>query len=118
LRLDEAMNPMAMFVTGIYGKPLPAQNGAPFRMIVPWKYGYKSPKSIAAIEFTAKQPSTFWNDFAPKEYGFYSNIDPGKPHPRWSQEVEQLIPTGEARKTQLYNGYEKWVGPMYRGSEY
>jgi methionine sulfoxide reductase catalytic subunit len=118
LRLDEAMNPMAMFVTGIYGKPLPAQNGAPFRVIVPWKYGYKNPKSIVKIEFTAKKPPTFWNDFASSEYGFYSNIDPGKPHPRWSQAQEQLIPNGEIRKTELYNGYAKWVGALYKGNEY
>jgi sulfoxide reductase catalytic subunit YedY len=118
LRIDEARNPMAMFVTGIYGKPLPAQNGAPFRVIVPWKYGYKNPKSIVTIEFTAKQPQTFWNDFAPKEYGFYSNIDPSKPHPRWSQELEQLIPDGEVRKTQIYNGYGKWVAGLYNGKEY
>ncbi len=117
LRMDEAMNPMAMFVTGIYGKPLPAQNGAPFRAITPWKYGYKNPKSIVTIEFTASQPHTFWNDFAAKEYGFYSNINPGKPHPRWSQEMETLIPNGEPRKTQIYNGYAKWVGAMYRGDE-
>ena len=118
LRMDEAMNPLAMFVTGIYGKPLPAQNGAPFRVIVPWKYGYKNPKSIVKIEFTAKQPKTFWNDFSASEYGFYSNVNPDKPHPRWSQAMEQLIPNGETRKTQLYNGYGQWVSPLYKGNEY
>ncbi len=118
LRLDEAMNPMAMFVTGIFGKPLPAQNGAPFRVIVPWKYGYKNPKSIVKIEFTAKQPPTFWNDFAVSEYGFYSNVNPARPHPRWSQEMEQSIPNGEARKTEIYNGYGNWVAGLYKGNEY
>lgn len=118
LRLDEAMNPMAMFVTGIFGKPLPAQNGAPFRVIVPWKYGYKNPKSIVTMEFTKDQPHTFWNDSAKTEYGFYSNIDPSKPHPRWSQAMEQLIPTGDVRKTQIYNGYGKYVASLYDGKEF
>jgi len=118
LRMDEANNPLAMFVTGLYGKPLPTQNGAPFRVIVPWKYGYKNPKSIVTMEFIAKQPRTFWNDVAPTEYGFYSNVDPGKPHPRWSQAMEQLIPNGENRQTQLYNGYQKWVAGLYNGKEF
>jgi sulfoxide reductase catalytic subunit YedY len=118
LRMDEAMNPLAMFVTGMYGKPLPAQNGAPFRVIVPWKYGYKSPKSIATIEFTAKQPKTFWNETAPSEYGFYSNVNPKKPHPRWSQAQEKVIPRMELRPTLMYNGYEKWVAEMYTGKEF
>ncbi len=118
LRLDEAMNPLALFVTGVYGKPLPAQNGGPFRVITPWKYGYKSPKSIVKIEFTKNEPPTFWNALQSSEYGFYSNVDPGKPHPRWSQAVEQLIPTGERRKTLLYNGYEKYVAGLYNGKEF
>ncbi len=118
LRMDEAMNPLALFVTGIYGKPLPTQNGAPFRVIVPWKYGYKNPKSIVSIEFVAKQPRTFWNDTVPTQYGFFSNVNPKKPHPNWSQAFEKLIPRMELVPTQLYNGYEKWVGAMYTGKEY
>lgn len=118
LRMDEAMHPLALFVTGIYGKPLPTQNGAPFRAILPWKYGYKSPKSIVKIEFVASQPGTFWNDAQPKEYGFFSNVNPGKPHPRWSQEMEQLIPNGDVRKTEIYNGYGEWVSRLYNGNEH
>lgn len=118
LRMDEAMNPLAMFVVGMYGKVLPKQNGAPLRAIVPWKYGYKSPKSIARIEFAAEQPATFWNKSVPKEYGFYSNVNPGRPHPRWSQAVERLIPTMERVPTQLYNGYGKWVEGLYQGNEF
>ena len=118
LRMDEAMNPLAMMVTGLYGKPLPKQNGAPIRVIVPWKYGYKNPKSIVTIEFTAKQPRTFWNDSQPSEYGFYSNVNPKKPHPRWSQATEKVIPNMEVRPTLLYNGYEKWVAGLYNGKEF
>jgi methionine sulfoxide reductase catalytic subunit len=118
LRIDEAMNEMALFVTGIYGKPLPKQNGAPFRLITPWKYGLKSIKSIVEIEFTKRQPPTLWNQVAGTEYGWYSNVNPKKPHPRWSQAMEKLIPTGEQRPTQLYNGYEKFVGSLYNGNEF
>ena len=118
LRLDEAMNPLALFVTGLYGKPLPKQNGSPIRVIVPWKYGYKNPKSIVTIEFAAKQPRTFWNDSQPSEYGFYSNVNPKKPHPRWSQAMEKVIPNMEVRPTLLYNGYEKWVAGLYNGKEF
>jgi sulfoxide reductase catalytic subunit YedY len=109
--MDEAMNPLCFMVTGLYGKPLPKQNGAPIRMVLPWKYGYKSAKSIVKIEFIAKEPDTFW-------HGFYSNVDPAKPHPRWSQRTEKLIPDMERRPTQPYNGYEKWVAGMYNGKEY
>ncbi len=118
LRMDEAMNPLAMFVTGIYGKPLPKQNGAPFRVITPWKYGYKSPKSIVKIEFVAKQPPTLWNQLNSREYGFYSNVNPKVPHPRWSQSYDIMIPSGERRPTLLYNGYEKYVASLYNGSEH
>jgi len=117
LRMDEAMNPLAFVVTGMYGKPLYKQNGAPIRMIVPWKYGYKSGKSIVRFEFVKKQPATLWNSLQPNEYGFYSNVNPDKPHPRWSQKIEQFIPTMERRPTLLYNGYEKWVAGMYNGKE-
>jgi sulfoxide reductase catalytic subunit YedY len=118
LRMDEAMNPLALLTTGMYGKPLYKQNGAPIRMIVPWKYGYKSIKSIVKIEFVKKQPSTLWNTLQPGEYGFYSNVNPNKPHPRWSQQLEQFIPTMERKKTLLYNGYEQWVAKLYDGKEY
>lgn len=118
LRMDEAMNPLTLVVTGIYGKTLPAQNGAPVRIVAPWKYGFKSPKSIVRIEFTAKRPATFWNDTVPTQYGFFSNVNPKKPHPNWSQAHEKVIPGGELRPTLLYNGYEKWVAPMYTGKEY
>ena len=118
LRLDEAMNPLAMFVTGMYGKPLPTQNGAPFRVIVPWKYGYKNPKSLVTIDVGAKHPKTFWNESQPGEYGFYSNVNPNKPHPRWSQAQERVLPTGDRRPTLLYNGYEKQVASLYTGKEF
>jgi methionine sulfoxide reductase catalytic subunit len=117
LRIDEAMNPLALVVTGLYGKPLPKQNGAPVRIITPWKYGYKSIKSIVEINFTDKQPSTFWNRLQPAEYGFYSNVNPKKPHPRWSQASEKVIPTMERRPTLPYNGYEQFVASLYNGRE-
>ena len=118
LRMDEAMNPLTLMVTGMYGKALPKQNGAPVRMVLPWKYGYKSPKSIVKIEFVGKEPPTFWNKVAPTEYGFYSNVNPHKPHPRWSQATERVIPDGERRETLMYNGYEKYVAAMYNGKEF
>ena len=118
LRLDEAANELTMLVTGVYGKPLPVQNGAPIRLIVPWKYGFKSIKSIVRIEFTAKRPRTFWNDVQPREYGFYANVDPARPHPRWSQATEKVIPNMEVRRTLPYNGYGEWVAEMYTGKEY
>ncbi len=114
LRMDEAMNPLTMVVTGIYGKPLPKQHGAPLRIIVPWKYGYKSPKSIVKIEFVAAQPKTLWETLAPDEYPFESNVDPDKPHPRWSQENERVIDTGDYVPTQKYNGYGKYVAELYK----
>jgi len=117
LRMDEAMHPLAFCVVGMYGKILPKQNGAPFRIAIPWKYGYKSPKSIEKIEFVAKEPGTFWNQLQPSEYGFYSNVNPKKPHPRWSQAVEQVIPRMERRPTLPYNGYEAEVGGLYNGKE-
>lgn len=117
LRLDEARHPLAFVVVGSYGHALPMQHGAPWRLALPWKYGYKSPKSVAEIEFTKKQPHTFWNDITPGEYGFYSNCDPSKPHPRWSQEWEQDIGTGETRATLPYNGYGGEVGSLYTGKE-
>lgn len=117
LRLDEAYNEMAFVAVGIYGHAMPMQHGAPWRIVMPWKYGYKSPKTIVRIELTAEQPPTFWHDLQPPEYGFYSNVNPDKPHPRWSQAVEEDIGTLEKRPTELYNGYAAQVGSLYDGSE-
>ncbi|MEM7052699.1 MAG: protein-methionine-sulfoxide reductase catalytic subunit MsrP [Acidobacteriota bacterium] len=116
LRLDEARHPLAFVVVGSYGHALPMQHGAPLRLALPWKYGYKSPKSIVRIEFTKKRPGTFWNDLQPSEYGFFSNVDPGKPHPRWSQAEETDIGTRDVRRTLLYNGYPE-VADLYNGKE-
>ena len=114
LRLDEAMNDLAFVATGLYGRGLPKQNGAPIRLVVPWKYGYKSIKSIVRITLVKGQPPTFWNTLSPQEYGFLSNVDPGVPHPRWSQEMEWLIPDSANQvPTQKYNGYEALVGHLY-----
>ena len=118
LRIDEAMNPLTLVVTGLYGKPLPKQNGAPIRIVLPWKYGFKSAKSLVKIEFVKSQPATFWNKLQADEYGFYANVNPKKPHPRWSQAVEREIPTMERRPTLPYNGYEKYVAAMYKGGEW
>jgi methionine sulfoxide reductase catalytic subunit len=114
LSLQEASNELAFLVTGVYGHALPKQHGAPIRLATPWKYGYKSIKSIVRMELVEKQPKTFWNDIAPDEYGFVSNVDPDKPHPRWSQATERLVDTGERIPTQLYNGYGKWVADLYK----
>ncbi len=113
LTLEEATNELVLLTTGIYGHALPKQHGAPIRLIVPWKYGYKSIKSIVSIEFTKRRPPTFWNDVAPREYGFLSNVNPEVPHPRWSQASERLIDTGERVPTQAYNGYGDYVGHLY-----
>lgn len=113
LRIDEAMNPLALFVTGIYGKPMPKQHGAPIRAVVPWKYGYKSIKSIVKIEFVDKQPSTLWETLAPDEYPFESNVNPDVPHPRWSQATERIIDTGSRARTKMYNGYGDYVAKLY-----
>ena len=111
LRLDEAMHDLTFMATGIFGEPLPKQNGAPLRLVVPWKYGYKSIKSIVKIEFTNRQPKTLWNALAPREYPFESNVDPGVPHPRWSQASERLIGPNPVRiKTIKYNGYPQVAG--------
>ena len=113
LRLDEANNELCFMATGLYGKAIPRQNGAPMRLVVPWKYGYKSIKSIVRIEFLAEQPNTFWNDLAPNEYGFESNVDPDVPHPRWSQAQERLLTTQEQVETLKYNGYGEFVASLY-----
>ena len=113
LTLAEAMNELTLLVTGIYGHILPKQHGAPVRLITPWKYGFKSIKSIVSIEFTDKQPRTFWNTLAPREYDLDANVNPKVPHPRWSQATERLIDTGERLPTQLYNGYGEYVAHLY-----
>jgi methionine sulfoxide reductase catalytic subunit len=113
LTLAEAMNELTLATLGIYGHELPKQNGAPFRVVVPWKYGYKGPKSVVRIELVESRPHTFWNDQQPGEYSFESNVDPGKPHPRWSQARERSIDGGPQRATRLYNGYAEWVAALY-----
>lgn len=118
LRMDEARHDLAFVVVGSYGHALPMQHGAPWRLALPWKYGYKSPKSIVRIEFTEERPATFWNQTTPREYGFFSNVEPHKPHPRWSQAREHDIGTNEDRDTLLYNGYAEQVAGMYDGNEF
>ncbi len=113
LTMAEAMNELTLMAVGMYGHPLPKQNGAPLRLVVPWKYGFKSIKSIVKIEFIAEQPRTFWNSNRPREYDFSANVDPGVRHPRWSQATERMIDTGERRKTLMYNGYGEWVAGLY-----
>ena len=123
LRIDEAMHPLAFLATGLYGKPLPQQNGAPLRLVVPWKYGFKSIKSIVAIEFVEKRPRTAWNDLQPSEYGFFANVNPDVDHPRWSQKTERRI-AGTGSKlfadripTRLFNGYAEQVAGLYAGMD-
>ena len=113
LTLEEATSPLALMVTGIYGQALPRQNGAPLRLIVPWKYGYKNIKSIVRVIFTDSQPTTFWNTIQPAEYTFQSNVDPDVPHPRWSQAEEWLIPGRDRIPTMKYNGYGEYVADLY-----
>ncbi|MGQ0604208.1 MAG: protein-methionine-sulfoxide reductase catalytic subunit MsrP [Anaerolineales bacterium] len=117
LTIDEAMNPLATMATGLYGKPLPPQNGAPIRLVVPWKYGFKSIKSIVKIELTDTQPSTLWNTLASNEYGFYSNVNPEVDHPRWSQGTERRIGELGRRKTLKFNGYDSQVAALYEGMD-
>ncbi len=114
LTIDEAMNELAFIATGIYGKPLAKQHGAPIRLVVPWKYGFKSCKSIVRITLTDKQPATFWNTLAPHEYGFTANVNPEVPHPRWSQATEWMLPSQATRyETVIYNGYGDYVAKLY-----
>jgi methionine sulfoxide reductase catalytic subunit len=120
LRLDEAMHPLALIAFGMYGQTLPAQNGAPLRLVVPWKYGFKSAKSIVRIRFSEKQPSTAWQKSNPGEYGFYSNVNPERDHPRWSQKTERRL--GEEifsrrRPTLMFNGYAEQVASLYTGMD-
>jgi sulfoxide reductase catalytic subunit YedY len=121
LRLDEAMHPLTLLAFGMYGEVLPKQNGAPLRLVVPWKYGFKSAKSIVKIRFTEKQPATAWNQAAPQEYGFYSNVNPAVDHPRWSQATERRLGEdgllAKRRKTLPFNGYETQVAALYAGMD-
>jgi sulfoxide reductase catalytic subunit YedY len=117
LRLDEAMHPLALLVSGVYGRDLPNQNGAPLRLVVPWKYGFKGIKSIVRIRLTDSQPATAWNVSAPDEYGFYSNVNPTVDHPRWSQAKERRIGEFLRRPTLLFNGYANQVGSLYAGMD-
>jgi sulfoxide reductase catalytic subunit YedY len=115
LRMDEAMHPLTIMAVGLYGKTLMNQNGAPMRLVVPWKYGFKSIKSVVRIRFVEKQPKTAWNVSNPSEYGFYSNVNPEVNHPRWSQATERRIPEFFKRKTLMFNGYADQVASMYSG---
>lgn len=117
LRLDEAMHPLTLLATGLYGKTLPNQNGAPIRLVVPWKYGFKSIKSVVKITLTDRQPPTTWNLAAPDEYGFYSNVNPDVDHPRWSQAREQRISEITKRPTLPFNGYAEQVAGLYKGMD-
>jgi sulfoxide reductase catalytic subunit YedY len=115
LRMDEALHPLALMSVGMYGRVLPNQNGAPVRLVIPWKYGFKSIKSIVRVQFTRRKPVTSWNQANPREYGFYGNVNPKVDHPRWSQARERRIGEGGRRKTLLFNGYAKEVGDLYAG---
>lgn len=117
LRLDEAMHPLTLLATGVYGRDLPNQNGAPLRLVTPWKYGFKGIKSIVRIRLTDKQPSTAWNDAAPDEYGFYCNVNPTVDHPRWSQAKERRIGEFLRRPTLMFNGYADQVASLYSGMD-
>ena len=117
LRLDEAMHPLTLLVTGVYGRDLPNQNGAPLRLVVPWKYGFKGAKSIVRIRLTDTQPATAWNISAPNEYGFYSNVNPTVDHPRWSQAKERRIGEFFRRPTLMFNGYADQVSSLYAGMD-
>ena len=117
LRIDEALHPLPIFAVGLYGKELPNQNGAPLRLVVPWKYGFKSIKSIVSINFLEEQPSTSWNIAGPKEYGFYSNVNPDVDHPRWSQKRERRIGEFLKQETLPFNGYGDEVAGLYAGMD-
>ena len=121
LRLDEAMHPLTLLAVGLYGETLPNQNGAPLRLVVPWKYGFKSIKSIVRVRLVDTQPETSWNKQAPSEYGFYSNVNPEVDHPRWSQATERRIGEGglfaKRRPTRLFNGYADQVASLYAGMD-
>jgi sulfoxide reductase catalytic subunit YedY len=117
ITMAEAMNELAFLATGAYGKPLPRQMGAPIRLALPWKYGFKSIKSIVKVSFVAERPVSLWENLQPEEYGFWANVNPAVPHVRWSQAREELLGTGEERKTELFNGYAAQVADLYKGLE-
>lgn len=117
LRMDEAVHPLTLLALGLYGRRLPNQNGAPVRLVVPWKYGFKSAKSVVAIDFVERQPLTSWNQSQPREYGFYSNVNPDVDHPRWSQATERRIGEFRRRRTLPFNGYGEQVASLYRGMD-
>ena len=117
LRMDEAMHPLTILASGLYGRALPPQDGAPIRMVIPWKYGFKGIKSIVKIKLLETQPRTTWSDYAPNEYGFYANVNPHVDHPRWSQATEQRIGEPGRRPTLMFNGYEEQVGHLYTGMD-
>ena len=117
LRMDEAMHPLTLLASGLYGRTLPAQDGAPLRLVVPWKYGFKGIKSIVKIKLVATQPRTTWSEYASNEYGFYANVNPHVDHPRWSQATEQRIGESGRRPTLMFNGYEEQVGHLYAGMD-
>jgi len=113
--MAEANNDLAFIATGLYGKTLPKQNGAPLRLVLPWKYGFKSVKSIVKMTFTDKRPVTFWEGIQPQEYGFWANVNPEVPHPRWSQATERLLGDNQRVPTRIYNGYGEFVAGLYSG---
>ena len=113
--MAEANNDLAFLATGLYGKTIPKQNGAPIRLVLPWKYGFKSVKSIVKMTFTDKKPTTFWEGIQPQEYGFWANVNPDVPHPRWSQATERLLGNDQRVPTRIYNGYGEFVAGMYAG---
>jgi sulfoxide reductase catalytic subunit YedY len=117
LTIEEANNELAFMVTGMYGKPLPKQNGAPIRLVTPWKYGFKGIKGIVQFTFSDARPKTFWERMGPSEYGFWANVNPQVAHPRWSQASERVIGEDERVPTQLYNGYGEFVADLYKGLE-
>ena len=117
LRLDEAMHDLTILATGLYGKPLPPQDGAPIRLVVPWKYGFKDIKSIVKIALVEEMPATFWSSYAPEEYGFFANVNPDVPHPRWSQATERRIGESGRRRTRLFNGHAEEVAHLYEGMD-
>ncbi len=117
LRIDEAVHPLTLLAVGLYGEVLPNQNGAPLRLVVPWKYGFKNIKSIVRIRFVEKQPRSSWQAAAPHEYGFYANVNPQVDHPRWSQKTERVIGSFGRRKTELFNGFAEQVAGLYRGMD-
>ncbi|MGB8368425.1 MAG: protein-methionine-sulfoxide reductase catalytic subunit MsrP [Limisphaerales bacterium] len=117
MRMDEAMHPLTLLASGLYGRALPPQDGAPLRLVIPWKYGFKGIKSVVKIKLAARQPRTTWSQYAPNEYGFYANVNPQVDHPRWSQATEQRIGESGRRPTLMFNGYAEQVGGLYTGMD-